>query len=93
MKFVNGTQAILRHYGDESHHPYGRNNKKPEPVIPKPAPQVVDPNVLAVLNAMKPDQKHILESKMLKASRVLPVSAIQKEAEDILTILRNLHKN
>ena len=42
---------------------------------------------------MKPEDKTVLESRMLKASRVLPVSAIQKETEDILAILRNLHKN
>jgi hypothetical protein len=93
MKFVNGTLCDRRCRGDESHHPYGRKTEKSSPP-PAPVPPPFNPNrnLQELLKVMKPESKDVFESKMLKASRILPVSEIKKETEDILAILRNLHK-
>ena len=91
MKFVNGTLCDRRCRGDESAHPYGRRPMKTPPP-PLPAPFNANLNIQELLKAMKPEPKEIFESKMLRASRELPVSEIKKETEDILAVLRSLNK-
>jgi len=92
MKFVNGTLCDRRCRGDESKAPYGRKAEKLPPPPPLPAPMNLNHNLNELFKMMKPVPKELLQSKMLRASRDLPVSQIQKETEDILAVLRNLHK-
>ena len=92
MKFVNATLADRRCHGDNSTHPYGRKVQKASPPPPLPAPFNPKSNLMELFTVMKPEDKGLLESKMLRASRNLPVDAIKKETEDILAVLRNLHK-
>lgn len=92
MKFVNGTLCDRRCPGDKSDSPYGRKVKiTPPPPVALPAP-MMDLKLQEFVKSLKPEPKEVFQSKMLRASRELPVSQIQKETEDILAVLRNLHK-
>lgn len=90
MKFVNFTNAS-RPRPAGSHSPYGRKEEKAAPPAPLPPPRNVNQDLKNLLKAMKPEPKALLESRMLKASRVASNESIKAEAEDILSILRNLH--
>ena len=93
MKFVNGTNAAARRYEDSSEHPYGKRKPRVEPnhILPND-PKEFDMYKHLLELKLKPEPKAVLESKMLRASRTLPVSEIKKETEDILAVLRNLYK-
>ena len=93
MKFMNWTNASARRPGDTSECAYGR---KPfdAPASPPPPPRInVNQNLKDLLNVMKDEPKGLLQSKMLRASQVVTAEQIKKETEDILAVLRNLHKN
>ena len=93
MKFVNFANASSRPAGDSSPAPYGRKASILPP-SPAPLPPPISPHghLKDLLNVMKPEPKGLLESKMLRGSRVATVDQIKKETEDILAVLRNLHK-
>ena len=93
MKFVNGTNSAARRFADDSEHPYGKREPRVQPnltIVNDPKEFNMYKHILDL--KLKPEPKSVLESKMLRASRTLPVSEIKKETEDILAVLRNLYK-
>ena len=93
MKFVNFANASSRPAGDSSPAPYGRKAKiGVAPSAPLPPPLNPHTNLKELFKVMKPEPKGLLESKMLRGSRVATVDEVKKETEDILAVLRNLYK-
>ena len=94
MKFVNGTQADKRCFQDSSKCAYGRikNASIPPPPPVVPSFPNINSDLSALFKTLTIDNKQTFESKMLKASKIQTVDSIRKETEDILAVLRNLHK-
>ena len=92
MKFVNFTNASARRPEDQSENPYGRKARKAIPAPSLPPPRSTNNDLKELLKVMKPEPKAAFESKMLRASKILTEERIKNETEDILAILRNLHK-
>ena len=93
MKFVNWTNASARSASDPSPAPYGRKAPLALPSAPAlPPPRNIHQDLKELLKVMKPEPKGLLESKLLKGSRNPTTEEIRKETEDILAVLRNLHK-
>ena len=92
MKFVNFANASARRPEDQSEHPYGRKSRKPAPPPAVPPPRNINADLKDLLKVMKPEPKAMFESKLLRGSQNLTVDQIKKETEDILAVLRNLHK-
>jgi len=92
MKFVNFTNASARRPEDPSEHPYGRKHGKPAPPPVLPSPRNPHADLKDLFKVMKPEPKAMFESKLLRASQNLTAEQIKKETEDILAVLRNLHK-
>lgn len=92
MKFVNFANASARRPEDHSEAPYGRKSRKPAPPPAVAPPRNINADLKDLLKAMKPEPKAMFESKLLRGSQAVTVDQIKKETEDILAVLRNLHK-
>ena len=93
MKFVNFANASVRRPGPASEAPYGRKEDllPPTPAA-LPPPRNINWEMKELLRVMKPEPKAMFESKLLRGSQNLTTEQIKKETEDILAVLRNLHK-
>jgi hypothetical protein len=92
MKFVNATRVDRRPPGDSTDSPYGRKVEKSPSPPALPTPYSPNGDLKLLLASLKPEPKGRLESKLIKASMMNSEEAIKKETEDILAVLRKLHK-